>query len=338
MGFGGCIMYIATIDSGTTNTRVKIWHDEKVVADSQVEAGVRDTAVTGSKYKLQQGVKNAIDSAVSNAGITKDEVKLFLASGMITSGLGLYELSHVWAPAGVKELSESMECKVINEVIDKPIWFVPGIKNNLREINMDNCELMDIMRGEEVETFGILQKLKINGPALIILPGSHSKFVSLNSDNQVTGCVTTLAGELLSVITCNTILANALDNSFAKEISEEFILKGAHYSNKVGLNRTCFTVRILDMFTKYTVNEKANFLLGAVLASDLFAIKNSKALNISPDLPVIIGGSKILKKAFEILIKSDNYFKGNINVVEEEIMKDMAGFGAIVIAKHRGLI
>lgn len=331
-------MYIATIDSGTTNTRVKIWKDDKVVSDSQVEAGVRDTAVTGSKLKLQQGVKDAIDGAIQNAGITKDEVGLFLASGMITSGLGLYELPHVWAPAGIAELSSGMACRDICEVIDKPIWFLPGIKNNHKEIDIDNCELMDIMRGEETETFGIIEKIKINGPALIVLPGSHSKFVSINSENKVTGCVTTLAGELLSVITNNTILANALKSSFVEEINEEFILKGADYSNRVGLNRTCFSVRILDMFTKYTVNEKANFLLGAVFATDLLAIKNSGALHISPDLPVIIGGSKTLKRTFEILIKNDDYFKGDIKVVEDDIMKDMAGYGAIVIAKHRGLI
>jgi len=331
-------MYIATIDTGTTNTRVKIWNNKKVISRSFEEVGVRDTAITGSRTKLQNGVKNAINTALKQANITLDDVGLILASGMITSNVGLHEVPHVWAPAGIKELAGGMVEMKIDGVVDRPIWFVPGVKNDLRQVSIDNCEAMDIMRGEEVETFGILESLNIKGPAVIVLPGSHSKFVKVDEENRITGCVTTLAGELLSAITKNTILANSLNNSFVENINEEMLVKGAVYSKKVGLNRVCFTVRILDLFTEYVVNDKANFLLGAVLGADLLVIKNSDSLKFSPESSVIIGGSKVLKKAFEILIKNDHYFTGKIEMVDDEFMKDMAGFGAIEAAKARGLI
>lgn len=331
-------MYIATIDTGTSNTRVKLWNKGKVVSRSFVGVGVRDTAITGSKTKLYQGVKNAIMMALEQEDIEASEVGLFLASGMITSNVGLYEVPHVCAPAGVGELSKCMVSAQIDEVIDKPIWFIPGVKNSLRNIELWNCEEMDIMRGEEAETFGILESLQMEEATVVILPGSHTKFVSLNRDKQITGCITTLAGELLSALTNNTILANALNNSFAEKINEELIIAGASHSKAVGLNRTCFTVRILDQFTGYSINDKANFLLGAVLENDLFALKNSQALKFDPKQPVIIGGSEALKSAFEILIKNDSYFAGRVHVVDEESMNDMAGLGSIVIAKARGLL
>ncbi|MGI6586224.1 MAG: 2-dehydro-3-deoxygalactonokinase [Lutisporaceae bacterium] len=331
-------MYIATIDTGTSNTRVKLWNKGKIVSKSFAGVGVRDTAITGSKAKLYQGVREAIKTALEKIDMRASEVDLFLASGMITSNVGLYEVPHVCAPAGIDELAKGMVSAQIDEVIDKPTWFVPGIKNQLKDININTCEEMDIMRGEETETIGIIENLKIEGPAVVVLPGSHSKFVSINESGQITGCLTTLAGELLSVITNNTILANALNNSFVEEINEEIIIAGADYSKKVGLNRTLFTTRILDQFTTYSVNDKANFLLGAVLETDLFAVKNSRAIRVSPDQKVIIGGGKVSKRAFEILIKRDDYFTGKVYIVDDGLMEDMSGLGCIAAAKVRGLI
>ena len=48
---------------------------------------------------------------------------------------------------------------------------------------------MDIMRGEEAETFGLIEQLKLQGPAIFVLPGSHSKFISLDAGNRVTACL-----------------------------------------------------------------------------------------------------------------------------------------------------
>jgi 2-dehydro-3-deoxygalactonokinase len=180
--------------------------------------------------------------------------------------------------------------------------------------------------------------LNVKGPALIVLPGSHSKFIMLNEENQITACITSLAGELLSVITKSTILSSAVESSFSKSLNEQMLLKGAQCAQKVGLNRACFSVRILDQFTQCSTNDKANFLEGIIFGTDLLALKNSGAFKVIPEIPVIIGGSEALKRSFEILIRNDSYFKGEIKVVDAEYMKDMAGFGAILAAKERNLI
>lgn len=329
-------MYAITIDTGTTNTRVNVWKDSEVIAEAFNPVGVRDTAITGSKQKLMDGVKEAINNALALANIQNTEAVTVLASGMITSNVGLYEVPHLLAPAGVEEFARGMVKAEIPEVIDQPIWFVPGVKNSSVKVGIDDCEAMDIIRGEETEVIGLTEKLQLRGPAILILPGSHSKFISIDKDNRITGCVTTIAGELLDIITQNTILANALHNSFATEINGPVLLKGAHYAEKVGLGRTCFTIRILDLFGDFTLNDKANFLLGAVLGADILAIKNSSALHVTPDIPVVIFGKKILKEALATLIKNDRYFTGEVRMVTDEY-KAIAGYGALTIAKARGI-
>lgn len=330
-------MYIATIDTGTTNTRVKLWQEGKVLTSSHVEVGVRDTGITGSKDKLKKGVRDAIDIALNKANITHHDIELYLASGMITSNVGLFEVPHVFAPAGVAELAKQMVSATIQEVVDQPIWFVPGVKNDIQEITVENCEAMDIMRGEEVETLGLLDHLNLSGPALLVLPGSHSKFVRVDRNSRISGCVTTLAGELLSVLTTDTILASSLEKSFAQKLDPEMVLRGSEYARKFGLTRTCFTVRILDQFTDSSLNGRANFLAGAIITTDLLAVQNSSAMGDCRELPVIIGGSNIMAEIFETLLNQDDYFQGDLITVDSDIMKDKAGYGAILVARSRGL-
>jgi 2-dehydro-3-deoxygalactonokinase len=69
--------------------------------------------------------------------------------------------------------------------------------------------------------------------------------------------VTTLAGELLNVITGHTILASAVNNSFAQELDEAMLLEGARCCATVGLSRTCFSVRILEQFGGTTTEQRA---------------------------------------------------------------------------------
>jgi len=327
-----------TIDTGTTNTRVKLWHGGQVIAQSCAEVGVRDTAISGSRDKLQAGVRNAIQMVLTEAAIELQQVEVMVASGMITSDFGLHEVPHVEAPAGIEELARAVVQKLIPEVVDRPMWFVPGIKNSLPEVDLTNYEAMDIMRGEEVEAFGLIEVMKLHGPAVFVLPGSHSKFITIDERNRITGCVTTLAGELLDVITSHTILAGSVSNSFAHELDEKMLHEGARCCSSVGLGRACFSARILDLFGNTQPEQRANFLLGAVLAEDLLALKRSKAIRLRPEIPVVISGKKVMKQAFAELIRHDPFFRGEVLVVDDAVAADLAGLGSLAVVRERGLM
>lgn len=330
-------MYIITLDTGTTNTRVTLWKNEEVVDKVSCEVGVRNTAIDGNNSELKCAIREAINEILYKNGVSLNEIDKILASGMITSNVGLVEVPHLLAPVGIEDFANGMVSYSIPDVVDKEIWFIPGVKNNVMNISLENCEAMDIMRGEEVETIALQERMRLEGAALIILPGSHSKFISVNNEGKITGCLTSVAGELISVITHNTIITNALENSLASEFDEKMIIEGYKNGKKSGLNRSIFSVRIIDQFIDYSVNEKANFLLGAVLSTDLQAIKNSSALKVSEESNVIIGGKNILKDSFECILKEESYFS-SIKAVSSNHMADLAGFGSICVAKKRGLL
>lgn len=46
---------------------------------------------------------------------------------------------------------------------------------------------------------------------LFILPGSHNKFVSVDREGKITGCLTSISGELLASITNDTIIAKSVN-------------------------------------------------------------------------------------------------------------------------------
>ncbi|MBY0572745.1 MAG: 2-dehydro-3-deoxygalactonokinase [Undibacterium sp.] len=330
--------HILTIDTGTTNTRVTIWLDGLVIAHEACEVGVRDTAITGNREKLQNGVRDTIIKTLASGKVNEEQIDLVIGTGMISSNVGLFELPHVQAPAGLSQLARGMVSVTIPEVFAKPIWLVPGVKNVVDNIGLHNCEAMDMMRGEEVEVMAVLDQLEITGPAMMVMPGSHSKFVCVDDKNRITGCVTTLAGELMYVITHNTILAKSLDSQFASHIAEEMLLAGAKSAQNIGLGRTCFNVRTLDQFTIYERNDRANFLLGAILGADLLTLKNSTAIDMLPGTPIVICGKPIMKEALAILIRNDDFFSGKLTVVSDETQAHLAGLGAIRVASARGLV
>ncbi|WP_394777628.1 2-dehydro-3-deoxygalactonokinase [Undibacterium sp.] len=331
-------MNIVTIDAGTTNTRSSLWVDGRLRAQAQAEVGVRNTAIDGNNAALKSAVRSTVDNILAQASLDKHKLDLMLASGMITSNVGLCEIPHLPAPAGLQELAQGMQRVAMDEVFPQPVWFIPGVRNSVEKVGLHNAEAMDMMRGEETEAMALLARLKLSGPAMIILPGSHTKLVSIDSAQRIVGCTTSIAGELLQAITQNTLLKKSLNGEFATELHAEMLLAGAAAAQRTGLARACFSVRILDMFTESQHNEKASYLLGAVLSGDLLALKNSSAIRMRPDTPIIISGKPILRQALALLIGENGFFYGRQIIASDEQQDNLAGFGAITIAAARGLI
>lgn len=326
--------YVVTVDTGTTNTRVYLWDKNRVcAASSKSEAGVRNTAVDGNNSRLKKAIHGCMEEVLNTAGITFQEVDRVIACGMITSNVGLVEIPHVPAPAGAEELAAGARSVLIEDVCPLPILFIPGVKNNIGEVTADNFEAMDMMRGEEVESLAILQSFPKGKKYLLVLPGSHTKFVSVDPDGKMTGCLTTITGELLACITNDTVIADAVGRRFVdeKDYDREMVLRGYEESSRVGLGRASFSARILNMFTEKDKKKLANFILGATLASDLQAVKNSGALAAGKECTVIVSGKNPLREAIVDILKHDRYFEH----VEEYIPASslpLSAAGAFLVA------
>lgn len=329
--------YRITIDGGTTNTRAVLWNpQQEAVCEQKRPIGVRDTAIDGNNKRLIAAVHDCLINLLKAHHLTSADIDMVLASGMITSNVGLAEIPHITAPCGIEALAASCKEVFLPEIWPQPICFIPGIKNRMDALTMDTIEAMDMMRGEEVECCAIIDRFHTNSPMMIVLPGSHNKFVSVNAAGQITGVISTISGELLSVISSGTILADAVKNCYVSEADyqPELIKKGYDISKQVGLARACFSARILNQFIDTSPSAAANLLLGAVLQEDISAVLNTNVLQISEDMKIIITGKTPFRQALtELFIHERPQYQVQSFVPEKN--KPLSGVGANLIAALR---
>lgn len=329
-------MYIATIDGGTSNTRVFVWLDGVIAGQAKAAVGVRNTAMDGTNQRLQEAVRDTLSEAASMAGITTEDISLILAAGMLTSNVGLCDIPHVTAPVRLEELARAMVEKNLPAICRQPIWFVPGVRNcNPATLTPDKSFDMDMMRGEEVEAAGLLAQAAPAGKAVFVLPGSHNKYVMIDEQQRIQGCLTTLCGELLHSLTFDTILADTLNRSFASEFLAGPFRKGASDYHKMGLLHGAFMTRILGMFCHYTAQEAQNYLLGLLMADDMTALERSRVFAGLEEAVFVVAGNPVMQKAYEAILTN----KGRqVVLASDEQQRALSGRGVLYLAGLRGLL
>lgn len=326
--------YIIAIDGGTTNTRASLWEAPGVCLDIvKSEVGVRITSIEGSNASLKAAVKGLLETLLERNSVTYDQVEGIYACGMITSKEGLVELPHLIAPAGKQAFVDGLAKVDLPDVCPLPIHFVRGLKNRDGSgLTLTEVEQMDVMRGEETETLALLDLFGNENGTLFALPGSHTKFVSVDAEGKMIGCLSSLAGELLSAVTLNTILAGAVGKQFAgADYNREMLLAGYRTARDTSLARAAFSTRMLQMFVPGSEQDRASFLLGAVLEGDIAAVKHSQALSTTPDMKVVIAGKEPLASALKLLFEEDGYFD-EVDIYYPTAEKPMSGYGLYQVA------
>ena len=306
-----------TIDGGTTNTRVNLVSEGKVEDTVKLGIGVKNNTDGNSEYKRL--IKDAIKSLLENNGMDESNICTILCSGMITSEYGLCELPHTDLPCGIKKLHDTMYRTNIEDISPIPFVFVRGVKADCKTLAS-----ADMMRGEETELFGLSEKL--DGNALYILPGSHSKHILTDEEGRICAFHTEFTGELIEAVARNTILKeiNMLeceDTDFAA------LQEGFKYCCDKGVNAAFFKVRALKNFFGYSSLQCAAFFVGAAMCSEINNIIKSDAEK------VIIGGKKQLRQSMEYLIK-ENSGKEVIAVSDNESLNATAN-GIIKIYEYK---
>ena len=176
------------LDGGTTNTRARLVHDGRIIATARREIGVRDTVVSDRSPTGEAGRRGARGDRRSLRGagaLVADgarQVELIVASGMLTSEVGLVMVPHVEAPAGLDDLAGAVVVRTLPEIGPEPIHFVPGLRTPPDD-GPDGWMYADVMRGEECETFGALTELRGEGRQAgrnlglaFVWPGSHTSW------------------------------------------------------------------------------------------------------------------------------------------------------------------
>lgn len=292
--------------------------------------GIRDTAVDGHNGKL----KSAVREMLEELGGSRAELDGIYASGMITSDMGLLEVPHLAAPVGIEALATGIQTAVLRSVSPLPIHFIPGVRNLAGTIGIEQLEAMDMMRGEEVEAFALLEQLPPQRAYLLVLPGSHTKFVSTDTAGRITGGLSSLAGELLQALTMHTILTDAVDGRFveAGAFDRDWLLRGYHTGQQVGVSRAAFSTRILSRFVDKDPMAAANYLLGAVLGEDVRAAKHSKALRVGEDTHVVVAGKEPFRSGLLEVLREAGGFS-SVRAADVEGEASLAARGAYAVAR-----
>jgi len=320
-----------TVDVGTTNSRIKVIEGRDILSISSTGVGIKDVAITGSQDILEDGLAKIIYDGLAKANRKLEDVEYFAASGMITCNLGLMELPHRICPVSMNDLMYGIQKKEFSWIENKPFYFIPGVKNDVEVPSMESLDHIDVMRGEEVETFGIIELCNIKGPALLILPGSHTKFVWINELNEIERCSTTMLGEFLYALVNATILSSSILPSLITEIDEASIKQGIAFEHENGVTKSAFAVRLMDIQLDTTSNERANFLAGALISNDINP-------NIIVDIKskyhhIYIGGSSPLKETFKIVLNSRGIDDADITVLTDDITDCAASTGALMLVE-----
>lgn len=300
-----------TIDGGTTNTRITFFANGKTAETVKLPIGANFGAEHSEKYKSE--IRKAIDR-FSGA----DPYRI-IASGMITSEGGLYNLNHICAPAGIKELHNAMREVRLPEISDIPFVFIPGIKT----VGESFAET-DMMRGEETELFGLAQE---RGDCLYILPGSHSKLIETDADGRISHFSTYMTGEMISALSQHTILKSAVDLT-QSEVDENYLLEGYHTSFRMGINAALFKTRILKNIFSAGNLSAYSFFLGAVLSGEINAVLKTAANR------VVIGGKAQIKAAEALLLK--RLSEKEVICVSNEAASAAPAVGAVRIFEYGG--
>jgi 2-dehydro-3-deoxygalactonokinase len=289
---------VVLLEGETTNTRVWLVRGEEVVAEARSTVGARDTARDGSPQRLEAALHNLV------AGVRREgeslpvpcRASIVIAGGMLTSSLGLREVDHVPAPAGVEELAARVERHMFPSVCDLPVLLVPGVRSGPLTSERDSVGSTDVIRGEETIALGLylLGWLPVGG--IVLSLGSHWKAIHVDRDGRITSSVTSLGGELIDVVTSQTVLAGSLPHQWPAAFDDRWIDAGVHESQRSGLGRALFCVRLLQQRVASTPDERLAFLMGAAIGNAMDTLLARRSFR--PGTRVLVTGHPALAHAF----------------------------------------
>jgi 2-dehydro-3-deoxygalactonokinase len=341
-------MYLATIDCGTTNSRVYIVDTQgTILGKASKKVGVRDTAIQGSNAALKEGLKETFYAALKTAGKTLGDISLVLSSGMITSEIGLIEIPHVWAPTSLNDLAGSI--KKVHDTgifpVDIPIHFIRGIKNTFDPdtIRLGDVGRLDFMRGEETQIAGILSGKAFQVPVTVVILSSHTKFIPIDINEKILGSLTTVSGQVYEAIIKETSIGKSIRAEGADDAHDHFsgdIIEAAYqWVSRSGFLRSLLMPRFLDTLVKTHWYERKLFVEAAVATEDMRAINGFEVLGFPVRTRYILVGDPVRCRIYEYLLKEKLKIADAVSCITDVTEIDYLSIkGAIFLAEKGGLL
>ena len=211
----------------------------------------------------------------------KFDIKVIIASGMVGAKQGWIEVPYINSPCDIRNVN----FKTFKILDDANIHILSGVS----QFNPS-----DVMRGEETQIAGfLLNNVDFNGS--ICLPGTHSKWVNMNSYN-IQGFTTFLTGELYEIIKKYSILNHSLNTT---ELDDEIVKSSAKLiiENPSFISNKLFEIRADNLLKNSNQTSNNSKLVGYLLGIEL-----SGSRTYWEDKDLVIIGSSNLNKYYELIL------------------------------------
>ncbi|MCM8530301.1 MAG: 2-dehydro-3-deoxygalactonokinase [Lentisphaeraceae bacterium] len=259
-------------DWGTSNLRAYLLDNGELINEYSSSKGLIFARELGFKKVLSEVLEYF---QVSDATTIR-------LSGMIGSKHGWQEAPYAHAPVAVDDLQENTVA--LEEYPDAKI--LGGVC-----FEMANGK-RDVMRGEEVQVFGVLEKHP--DAKKVCLPGTHSKWVDVE-DTKLNSFSTWMTGDLFRSLSQYTIFKEQYSST---DFNEQAFLKGVNSSSDAGpLMNSLFHLRTDYLFQNVNAEEFYSYLSGFLIGSEVKeAAKGCEE--------VYLCGSGVMNKYYELALQN----------------------------------
>jgi 2-dehydro-3-deoxygalactonokinase len=164
------------------------------------------------------------------------------------------------------------------------------------------------MRGEETQIFGAIET---RSPALVIAPGTHSKWARIEA-GRVSDTRTYMTGELFALLKSHSILGRLIQGDAP---NEEAFLRGAERGlADAALLNLLFSVRTEGLFERIAPDALSAYLSGLLIGSE--AAEGLSLLKLERNAPILVVGAGDIAGLYKRVLA----FSGaeNVSVVDGE--------------------
>lgn len=242
--------FCAAVDWGTSSFRLWLLAaDGTVLGERRSQEGMQAAGATGFGPVLESHL--SILMAPADLPV--------IVCGMAGARQGWVEAPYVDAPA---DLSEIARAAIQVSGIARDVRILPGVAQR----GVSGGGIPDVMRGEETQVMG----LGLAGRALLCLPGTHSKWVSL-ADGRIEGFSTFMTGEVFALLAEHSILRHSL-GAKAEALAEREAFEGgvaASLDAPAAILNRLFSLRAEGLFGVGTPERAQARLSGLVLGLEI---------------------------------------------------------------------
>jgi 2-dehydro-3-deoxygalactonokinase len=208
-----------------------------------------------------------------------------LICGMAGSRQGWLEAPYCPCPAGFADIAASLA------------WAEPGRIAIVPGLSCETQGVPDVIRGEETQVFGALQRLGIDH-GLFVLPGTHSKWVRVAA-RRIESFSTFMTGEFYALLRQHSILARTLPEADG-ELDTSAFQRGVRHALQTGnLLHAAFSARTLSLFDRLPAAALPSYLSGLLIGEEL----RSQELGALSG-PLVVIGSPGLTQRYEIALQA----------------------------------